>query len=170
MMSSSTFTYHSPLGDLLIAMRAGRLIGLWFIGQRHFASTINAGTHHVTSAHTNAPSLNEPHLQEVINWLDSYFSGRQPNSTPPIEMIGTEFQIKVWRQLMAIPRGRTSTYGEIARAVGSSPRAVGNAVGRNPLLLVVPCHRVIAADGSLGGYAAGEAIKRNLLLREGIKI
>lgn len=164
MIETATFKYASPVGDILLAIRSGKLIGLWLEGQRYFGSTLTSDQ---SSMPSSMPSTRDEECRaKVVGWLDGYFQGKNPGSMPPIEMIGTEFQIKVWRYLTDIPAGCTSTYGAIARAIGSSPRAVGNAVGRNPLLLVVPCHRVIAADGSIGGYAAGEAVKRRLLLLE----
>lgn len=165
-MSIVKSTYHSPLGEILLAVEEGRLTGLWFYNQRHFGSTLRSDEPHSESPKmklTGDVEVQSPIISATIDWLDRYFSGENPGAPPPIEMRGTDFQRRVWEHLTTIPRGTTTTYGRIASRLCSSPRAVGNAVGRNPLLLMVPCHRVTAADGSLGGYAAGESIKRALL-------
>ena len=97
-------------------------------------------------------------------WLDLYFSGRQPDFIPPIKPIGTDFQRRVWHALLEIPYGETTTYGNIARRLGCrSAQAVGQAVGRNPIAIIVPCHRVVGADGSMTGYGGGIDRKIRLL-------
>ena len=102
-------------------------------------------------------------LATCIHWLDLYFSGRQPDFTPPIKLHGTAFQCRVWQALLDIPYGETATYGDLARRVGChSAQAVGQAVGKNPVAIIVPCHRVIGSDGSLTGYAYG--LERKLWL------
>lgn len=108
-------------------------------------------------------------FEEIAQQLGAYFAGRRDGFDIPCEESGTEFQRRVWRALEEIPYGTTVSYGEIARRVGSSGagvRAVGTAIGRNPLLVVRPCHRVIGADGSLRGYAAGLERKERLLALE----
>ena len=100
-------------------------------------------------------------------WLDLYFSGRCPDFLPPLKPCGTVFQQRVWQALMEIPYGETTTYGAVARRVGCrSAQAVGQAVGRNPIAIIVPCHRVVGSDGSLTGYAYGVEKKRHLLQLE----
>ncbi|MBO6026195.1 MAG: methylated-DNA--[protein]-cysteine S-methyltransferase [Bacteroidales bacterium] len=105
-----------------------------------------------------------PIFADTCRWLDLYFSGKKPDFTPPLAPQGTPFQQKVWRELLTIPYGQTTTYGAIARSVGCrSAQAIGQAVHRNPIAIIIPCHRVIGADGSLTGYASGLDIKQQLL-------
>ena len=104
---------------------------------------------------------------DTLRWLDLYFSGRKPDFTPPLNPKGTMFQEKVWQELLAIPYGQTTTYGAIAKRLGCrSAQAIGQAIHRNPIAIIIPCHRVIGAGGSLRGYAAGLEIKRELLKLE----
>ncbi len=135
------------------------LCGLWFDGQRFFASTL--GEHETRDL---------PVFRETRRWLDVYFSGKDPGFTPPLSLGGTPFRRTVWEELLRIPFGQTVTYGEIADRIGAlsrtSPRAVGGAVGHNPVSLIVPCHRVVGAGGALTGYAGGLDLKRRLLLLE----
>ena len=134
------------------------LTGLWFDGQKHFASTLSA----VRS------DRNLPVFDETARWLDIYFSGKDPGFTPKMRLTGTSFQHTVWNILLTIPYGRTMTYGQIAeRLTGWTAQAVGGAVGHNPISLIVPCHRVVGADGSLTGYAGGIELKEKLLRMEG---
>jgi methylated-DNA-[protein]-cysteine S-methyltransferase len=98
--------------------------------------------------------------------LRDFFAGRRRRFTVPVDAAGSAFQRRVWRELRRIPYGQTRSYGQVARALGSSPRAVGRANATNPVCVIVPCHRVIGADGSLTGYAFGESTKRRLLLLE----
>lgn len=108
-------------------------------------------------------------FEETVRWLDTYFSGQAPDFTPPMRLEGTAFQQSVWEILRAIPYGTTRTYGQIATQLGRmSAQAVGGAVGHNPIALIIPCHRVIGADGSLTGYAAGLNRKSWLLRHEHI--
>ena len=108
-----------------------------------------------------------PVFQETRRWLDLYFSGKKPEFTPPLKPKGTPFQQKVWRELLTIPYGETTTYGTIARRIGCrSAQAIGQAVHNNPIAIIIPCHRVIGSDGALTGYASGLEIKRQLLLQE----
>lgn len=109
-------------------------------------------------------------------WLDIYFSGNIPDFLPPISLNGTDFQMRVWNKLLKIPYGKTVTYGSIAKELAAetgkakmSAQAVGNAVGKNPIAIIIPCHRVIGADGSLTGFAGGLEIKKTLLLLENTK-
>ena len=110
-----------------------------------------------------------PALESAAGWLDRYFSGRDPGALPPCEPWGTAFQRRVWAALQTIPYGQTISYGELARRIGSprAVRAVGQANHRNPLSILIPCHRVVGADGSLTGYGGGLALKEYLLKLEG---
>ena len=159
------YHYDSPLGGILLASDGATLTGLWFEGQKHFASTL--GPDHAEKF--------LPVFDSAGKWLDIYFSGIEPDFTPPLKMNGSSFRRAVWKILSAIPYGRTMTYGQIAErlAAGSglqhmSARAVGGAVAHNPVSLIVPCHRVIGADGSLTGYAGGIERKIRLLELESI--
>ena len=137
------------------------LIGLWFDGQRFFAETLD-----------NQPIECNSLLvfEQTRRWLDTYFSGRVPDFTPLLVMRGSAFRHRVWEILLTIPYGTTMTYGGIAKQMGiQSAQAVGGAVGRNPISLIVPCHRVIGADGSLTGYAGGLERKRWLIEWEAIQ-
>lgn len=157
--------YASPLGGMLLAADDTGLTGLWFEGQKHFARGLD-------DAHEER-SL--PLFDEAKRWLDVYFSGREPDFTPPLHLTGTAFEREVWAILRAVPYGKTTTYGEIAAQLAGqrglahmSAQAVGGAVGRNPISVIVPCHRVLGVDGSLTGYAGGLARKRRLLTLEGV--
>ena len=154
-------TYHSPIGLLTLAATKNTLVGLWIEGQKYFA----AGYSQLTPCSEPLPVF-----CEVNTWLDDYFAGKQPDpNTLPIAPRGSCFQQQVWRQLLQIPYGKTVTYGDIARAVGCrSAQAVGGAVSRNPISIIIPCHRVLGRNGSLTGYAGGEERKRWLLQQEGI--
>ena len=148
-----TAYYSSPIGPIVLSFDDTSLTGLRFASP---AAGSNGG-----SIADNSP------LTACIRWLDLYFSGRQPDFTPPINLRGTAFQQRVWHELLTIPYGQTVTYGEIARRVGCrSAQAVGGAVGRNPIALIVPCHRVIGSDGTLTGFAYGLRRKQYLLQLE----
>lgn len=158
------YTHHceSPLGGITLASDGTALTGLWFDGQKHFAETLSVG--HQKKA--------LPVFEETERWLNLYFSGICPDFAPPLDPEGSAFRKAVWKILLAIPYGRTTTYGRIAEEIASqtgrrvSARAVGGAVGHNPVSLIIPCHRVICADGRLGGYAGGIDRKSRLLLLE----
>lgn len=106
-------------------------------------------------------------FSETRRWLDLYFSGEKPDFMPPLKAHGTPFQQKVWQELLSIPYGQTTTYGAIAQRLGCrSAQAVGQAIHRNPIAIIIPCHRVIGSDGSLTGYASGLDIKEKLLKLE----
>lgn len=106
-------------------------------------------------------------LDEARRWLDCYFEGNIPNWMPHLQLEGTPFQQRVWQELIHIPYGRTVSYGQLAERIGCrSAQAVGGAVGRNPVAIIVPCHRVVGADGSLTGFAYGLERKRWLLTHE----
>ena len=154
-----TAHYPSPLGDITLASDGVALTGLWFDGQKHF-------TPPSFEAHGSADG-NLPVFDTAKRWLDIYFSCREPSFTPPLAMRGTAFRQRVWHELLTIPYGQTTTYGHLARRLGCrSAQAIGGAVGHNPIGLIVPCHRVIGADGALTGYAAGIGRKQFLLQLE----
>ena len=150
-------TLASPVGPLTLAAEDGKLIGLWLENQKHFRAGIPQ----------DAPfdPASAPFLQ-AKRWLDAYFAGLRPPVDFPLCPRGTDFQRRVWLALTEIPYGQTVTYGQLAAALRSSPRAVGAAVGRNPISILIPCHRVLGADGSLTGYAGGMENKRYLLTLE----
>ena len=150
-----TAHYDSPLGGITLASDGRALTGLWFDGQKNFGS--NLGTPASSPAEL-------PIFSETRRWLDIYFSGREPDFTPPLLLQGPPFQKQVWLSLLTISYGQTVTYGELARRLGCrSAQAVGGAVGRNPISIIVPCHRVVGANGTLTGYAAGLDRKQALL-------
>ena len=151
-----TCDYESPLGKILLAADDAGMMGAWFYGQRYFARGLE---HAEKNAEAEAPVLATVRL-----WLDAYFAGERPGvANVPLAPRGTAFQRRVWGALLTIPYGETRTYGELAAELGSSPRAIGAAVGKNPISVIVPCHRVLGADGSLTGYAGGLDRKRALL-------
>ena len=158
--------YDSPLGPITLAGEDGALTGLWFDGQKYFGAGLPAGT----------PEGEPPVFRQVRAWLDRYFRGEDTGPAPPLAPAGTVFQRAVWEVLREIPYGRTATYGQVAQAAGrglgrnTSPRAAGSAVGRNPISLLIPCHRVVGAGGSLTGYAGGLERKEALLKLEGAEI
>ncbi len=148
--------YSSPLGRITMTSDGTALTGLWFEGQRYFDERM------LTDSPTLQPSL--PVFNQVRLWLDIYFSGEEPTFTPPLQARGSAFREQVWKLLLEIPYGQTTTYGEIARKLQcKSAQAVGGAVGHNPISLLIPCHRVIGRDGTLTGYAGGVERKARLL-------
>lgn len=155
-----TCIYSSPLGNILLAADEIGLTGLWFEGQKYFANTLP----------DERISQETPILKEAKRWLDIYFSGKEPEFTPPLHPEGSEFRQAVWQILLQIPYGQTITYGEIARRLEErqntshmSAQAVGGAVGHNEVSIIIPCHRVVGTNGSLTGYA-GEIDKKIALL------
>lgn len=158
-----TSRYRSPLGEMLLAADESGMTGLWFAGQKYFAR-------HLDKEHAEKEI---PLFATVKQWLDVYFAGSEPDFTVPLHFTGTAFQNEVWGILCAIPYGQTTTYGEIAKQLAArrglphmSARAVGGAVGHNPISILVPCHRVVGLGGSLTGYAGGLERKRCLLALE----
>ena len=158
-----TSRYRSPLGEMLLAADETGVTGLWFAGQKYFAR------------HLDKEQVEKeiPLFATVKHWLDVYFAGSEPDLTVPLHFTGTAFQNEVWGILCAIPYGQTTTYGEIAKQLAArrglphmSARAVGGAVGHNPISILVPCHRVVGLGGSLTGYAGGLERKRCLLALE----
>lgn len=171
--------YNSPLGEMLLAADDAGLTGLWFVGQKYFTDGLGeklAGTasSSATQETPNATSQTTAILAKAVRWLDTYFAGKEPNFTPPLNPSGTPFQQEVWQLLLDIPYGQTTTYGELARQLAEqrnisrmSAQAVGSAVGHNHISLIIPCHRVLGTDGSLTGYAGGIEKKKALLKLEG---
>ena len=149
----------SPLGPIVLTEEDGALRSLRFVGQRYFPDSLPPFVD---------PAA-RPVFEETADWLARYFSGHEPDFTPPLALQGTPFRLAVWELLREIPCGETRSYGELARILEArlgrpvSARAVGGAVGHNPISLLIPCHRVIGADGSLTGYAGGLSRKRSLL-------
>jgi methylated-DNA-[protein]-cysteine S-methyltransferase len=156
-MTTETLTmpYESPIGRLILECDGDVLIGIW-LPQEH--------RHTRNDADDVAPVL-----KETASQLDEYFVGERTDFDVPMELDGTPFQREVWTELSRIPYGETISYGELARRVGrpSAPRAVGQANGRNPIPVIVPCHRVLASNG-IGGYGGGLKVKRQLLAVEGV--
>ena len=160
--------YESPIGKLTLVADEKALVGLWMEEQRHFGASL---PNELLRQETNLI------LEETVSWLNAYFAGGKPSiGDLPLAPKGTDFQQSVWKALSDIPYGTTSTYGTIARQLSDdlgckvSPRAVGNAVGRNPISIIIPCHRVVGADGSLTGYAGGLQRKTFLLQHEGVNL
>ena len=151
---------HSPLGEVRLRSDGESLIGLWFVGQVNDAKDID-----------DIEIKNDlPIFGQVESWLESYFSGKQTSITIPLQPKGTSFQQRVWQILQEIPYGETMTYGEIAQRIAKekgvatySAQAVGQAVGKNPISILIPCHRVLGKNGALTGYAGGVHRKEQLL-------
>lgn len=168
-----TLHYNSPLGGILIAEQDHSVIGLWFEGQKYFADSL--AKREIEQAQTLVKRETEEVPTEVLEqtaeWLDRYFRGEKPEITElSLAPEGSEFRREVWKLLCDIPYGEVTTYGELARKIadrrglpGMSAQAVGGAVGHNPISIIIPCHRVVGANGSLTGYAGGLERKRRLL-------
>ena len=155
--------YDSPLGGITLACDGEALTGLWFDDPKR----------HPAEPDRPAEAGTIPVLEETKQWLDLYFSGRDPGFTPKLKTQGTAFRKVVWEILLTIPYGKTVTYGEVAERAARqmhlprmSAQAVGGAVGHNAIALIIPCHRVIGANGALTGYAAGLERKKMLLEME----
>ena len=152
------YKYQSPIGGITIASDGSSLTGLWFDGQKYFAASLS-------------PEHEEkvlPVFEQTIEWLDCYFSGKNPGF-----MESTPFRLSVWEILKKIPYGKIITYKDIAKEIARlnglpsmSTQAVGNAVGHNPISIIIPCHRVVSCNGSLTGYAGGISKKIELLTLE----
>lgn len=157
--------YRSTLGRLTLASNGGSLAGLWIEGQKYFGGELGR----------MAPKADLPVFEQVRAWLDRYFAGEKPSPTElPLAPAGGEFRQTVWKLLCRIPYGQVTTYGALAKAAAEelgrasmSAQAVGGAVGRNPISIIIPCHRVVGAGGSLTGYAGGIDRKIQLLRLEG---
>ena len=156
-------TCQSPWGIITLAATPAGLAGLWFEGQKHLPPELIGATVWPTDAH-------HPVLKQASEQLTEYFAGKRSCFNVPLDLSGgTEFQQAVWQALLAIASGQTASYGEISRHIGkpAAVRAVGAAIGRNPVSIIVPCHRVIGRNGSLTGYAGGLNRKTALLTLEG---
>lgn len=159
--------YNSPIGGITLASNGTELTGLWFDGQKYFADTLPE----------KYEEKDLPVFGQTKQWLDTYFSGKAPDFTPPLAFVGiSPFRKRVWEIMIAIPFGHTSTYGNIAKQIGAetgkkaSAQAVGGAVGHNSISLIIPCHRVVGTNGSFTGYAGGISKKIELLKMEGVDI
>lgn len=162
-----TCHYESQLGGILLAADEIGLTGLWFDGQKYFARELPA----------ERTEKEMPILTETKRWLDIYFTGTEPDFLPLLHPIGSTFRQEVWKLLLQIPYGKTVTYGELARQLAEkrglprmSAQAVGGAVGHNQSSVLIPCHRVVGANGSLTGYAGGIQKKVKLLELEGTDV
>jgi methylated-DNA-[protein]-cysteine S-methyltransferase len=162
-------TCPSPVGAITLACHSEALVGLWLNGQKYHGGTI---------PEQMTEKNDVPVLDAAKKWLDRYFAGERPTiSELPLAPIGGGFRQKVWRVLCEIPYGELITYGDIAKKMARkmdresmSSQAVGGAVGHNPISIIIPCHRVVGANGSLTGYAGGIAIKQKLLELEGVDL
>lgn len=163
-MSCSYSRYDTPLGVLLVAADADGVTDL-AIGARE-----SDFVRIIASRRSVAPALDNGRFPELGVALENYFIGRPVSFDVPLKPSGTAFDRLVWSALSAIPWGAALSYGELAEAIGKpgAARAVGGACGRNPIPIIIPCHRVLRAGGSLGGYSGGEGIKEKLLILEGI--
>ena len=161
-------THPSPVGTLTLACDGGRISGLWLEGQKYHGDT-----------EAMMEKNDVPIFDTAKKWLDRYFAGAKPAiSELPLAPRGSEFRQAVWRILCEIPYGETTTYGAVAKKMAGkmnwgngksmSSRAVGGAVGHNPISIIIPCHRVVGANGRLTGYAGGIDTKRRLLEWEGV--
>jgi methylated-DNA-[protein]-cysteine S-methyltransferase len=154
-------TFSTPLGPFSVAVDAnGAVVATAFGGRAALQRRCRRSHLAVDQARTAAARTQ----------LRAYFAGRRRTFDLRLAPVGTAFQQSVWAALRKIPYGETRSYGELARRLGSSPRAVGRAIATNPICLIVPCHRVVGADGTMTGYAFGEKIKRRLLVLEGAPI
>ena len=157
LMLYSTVYPHAELGDLTIASDGEAIVGLWIEGQKYFAGKVAGNLQRRDGL---------PVFAQVRAWLDRYFDGDPlPVATLPLKPGGTPFQQRVWKALQNIPYGQTRSYADVAAAIGSpqATRAVGGANNRNPIAIVIPCHRVVGANGKLTGYAGGLQLKQRLL-------
>lgn len=160
--------YQSPLGGMTMSYNGKALTGLWFDCQKQNSCFPE-------KEHEDLVDTADHVIKETEKWLNTYFRGIEPNFMPPILFDGTEFQETVWNILLSIPYGKIITYGEIADKIAKgreinhmSAQAVGAAIARNPIALIIPCHRVVGKKGNLTGYAAGIDKKIALLEIEGV--
>lgn len=156
-------SFQSPLGPMTLAATHAGLAGVWFDGQRHLPDELTAPSDWPTDA-------THPVLKKTTRQLTEYFAGQRRDFELQLDLSGgTAFQQAVWQALLGIATGQTTSYGRISQTIGNpaAVRAVGAAVGRNPVSIIVPCHRVLGADGSLTGYAGGLDRKTALLKLEG---
>lgn len=165
--TSYIYQYDSPIGILTMASDKKNLTGLWIAEQKYFGRTLSK----------NLEPAYIPIFKQTSDWLDAYFAGKNPVMDIPVSPQGSPFSKKVWMELLNIPYGTTVTYGSIAKKIVQDPQkaaksaqAVGLAVGHNPISILIPCHRVIGADGNLTGFAGGLDKKIFLLKLEGIPL
>ena len=162
-----TSTYQSPIGNLLIASKDNKLVGLWMENQKYYLSNFKEEIVEIENLEI---------LERTKKWLDRYFNGEKPKINElEISPIGSEFRKSVWEILKNIPYGEVITYNDIAKELAKqkgikkmSAQAVGGAVGHNPISIIIPCHRVVGTNGSLTGYAGG--IKKKIYLLEHEKV
>lgn len=162
-----TSTYKSPIGNLLIASKDNKLVGLWMENQKYYLSNFKEEIVEIENLEI---------LERTKKWLDRYFNGEKPKINElEISPIGSEFRKSVWEILKSIPYGEVITYNDIAKELAKqkgikkmSAQAVGGAVGHNPISIIIPCHRVVGTNGSLTGYAGG--IKKKIYLLEHEKV
>ncbi len=156
-------TIESPVGTLTVTGCDEAVTGLWLEGQKYFGSTMEPGM----------TPVELPVFDQLRAWLAQYFAGGKPEFLPPLQPEGTPFRQAIWQKMLEIPYGQTTTYRELTKSMNAqsdhptSARAVGGAVGHNPISILIPCHRVVGADGSLTGYAGGLERKIQLLRLEG---
>ena len=154
--------YKTPVGEATLASDGTNLTGLWLAGQKYYGATLK-----------NAEETRDvlPIFKATQDWLMRYFAGENPPiSQLPLAPMGSDFRQSIWQILCKIPYGEVVTYGDIAKMINcKSAQAVGGAVGHNPISIIIPCHRVIGANGSLTGYAGGVTVKQQLLTLEGYR-
>lgn len=156
-------TYKSPLGELTLVSNGMALTGIWFESQKPLMQILQS-PHEI---------CNLPVFDDTRRWLDIYFEGKEPDFTPKLCPEGTEFRQQVWQELLNIPYGKTTTYGTLSKQIAiqlnkqkMSAQAIGGAVGHNPISIIIPCHRVVGANGTMTGYAGGIWRKEYLLKLE----
>ena len=166
-MEKSAHFIATPLGKMLAFAEKGAITELGFVGQKYFHS----------DASSCGTAAKEPVLLALENWLADYFAGKNRRPEFRLNPKGTPFREAVWKLLLKIPYGKTTTYGDLAKKIAGqrnlvrmSAQAIGGAVGHNPISILIPCHRVLGADGSLTGYASGLEKKMFLLQLEGIQV
>ena len=157
--------YESPVGNLILSSDGTNLTGLWIEGQKYFGVTLEK----------NIIKKDLTVFEDTKRWLDLYFAGKNPDFLPALAPKGSEFRQLIWKYLLEIPYGETTTYGSLAKKAAKdmgkesmSAQAVGGAVGHNPISIIIPCHRILGSNGSLTGYAGGIEAKKYLLALEGI--
>lgn len=161
------YVYSSPVGKLTVASNEKDIVGLWLDKQKHYMDVLTDKAYQEKETEV---------IKLAKNWLDEYFNSKKPEIDElPIEFIGSDFRKRIWKILSEIPYGKVVTYGDIARQIAKqngvekmSAQAVGGAVGRNPISIIIPCHRVVGANGSLTGYSGGIKVKTKLLELEGV--
>lgn len=150
--------YQSPIGEIILAAEDNKLVGLWFRAQKYECATVSGNEKQTDEREV---------LSSVCAWLDRYFAGEYAERCFEIAPVGSEFRRRVWAELLNVPCGATVTYAALGDRVHCpSARAIGNAVGHNPISILIPCHRVVGKNGKLTGYAAGVEKKRYLLTLE----